>query len=203
MKSAACLGWVGAVVISTTWAQAQYQTVIYNSGVEITGYAASNNAMLDVTLAIPDSLNGLPVTSIGSNAFQNCDTLTSVTLPNSVTNIGPYAFENCYNLTRVVFGHNLASIGHMAFSGVCVEHVTIPKSVTSIGDWAFSYCGNMLIMDFKGEPPTLLGNSVFKGDNAVTLYYPLESKGWAAQFGGRPTAVLSNSAPDAATTSSP
>ncbi|MBQ8322570.1 MAG: leucine-rich repeat protein [Clostridia bacterium] len=36
---------------------------------------------------------------IGSNAFYNCDYLTSVTIPDSVTSIGGYAFYNCDNLT--------------------------------------------------------------------------------------------------------
>ena len=56
------------------------------------------------------------VTSIGGNAFYNCISLTSVTIPNSVTSIGSYAFIYCTSLTSV----------------------TIPSSVTSIGDWAFS-----------------------------------------------------------------
>ena len=35
------------------------------------------------------------VTTIGSNAFYDCDGLTSVTIPNSVTTIGSYAFSGC------------------------------------------------------------------------------------------------------------
>lgn len=38
------------------------------------------------------------VTTIGSSAFSDCDSLTSVTIPNSVTTIGSSAFELCiYN----------------------------------------------------------------------------------------------------------
>ena len=71
---------------------------------------------IDITIA--DS-----VTKIGANAFDNCDSLTSVTLPNGVTSIGSCAFYNCDSLTNV----------------------TISESVTSIGDSAFSYCGKLAL----------------------------------------------------------
>ena len=35
------------------------------------------------------------VTSIGNSAFYNCNSLTSVTIPNSVTSIGNSAFYGC------------------------------------------------------------------------------------------------------------
>ncbi len=41
------------------------------------------------------------VTSIGNNAFFDCNYLTSATIPNSVTSIGEYAFNACDNVTDV------------------------------------------------------------------------------------------------------
>ena len=58
------------------------------------------------------------VTEIGDHAFYYCDSLTSVTIPNSVTEIEDCAFEGCRGLTSV----------------------TIPNSVKSINDYAFQYC---------------------------------------------------------------
>ena len=58
------------------------------------------------------------LTTIGAEAFAWCESLTSVTIPESVTTIGEWAFAHCDNLTSV----------------------TIPDSVTTIGNDAFAAC---------------------------------------------------------------
>ena len=81
------------------------------------------------------------VTSIGNGAFQECISLTEVTIPNSVTEIGQYAFYNCTGLTSVTIPNSVTSIGNYAFSSCSsLTSVTIPNSVTSIGDKAFRDC---------------------------------------------------------------
>src|ERR1019366_6238186 len=90
--------------------QAQYTDATNNGTITITGYTGSGGAV-----TIPDTINGLPVTSIGSYAFQNYTSLTSVTIPNSVTNIGRNAFQGCTRLTSVTIGNSVTSIGNYAF----------------------------------------------------------------------------------------
>lgn len=81
------------------------------------------------------------VTQIGDHAFENCTTLTGITIPESVTSIGNYAFQNCASLTSITIPETVTSIGEGAFSGCKnLSDITIPDSVTDLGDNAFSGC---------------------------------------------------------------
>ena len=84
-------------------------------------YGVSDYTGNGTHVVIPSTYKGLKVTSIGSFAFRNCSSLTSIVIPDSVTSIGDYAFRNCSSLTSV----------------------TIGSGVTSIGDYAFYSCSNL------------------------------------------------------------
>ena len=57
-------------------------------------------------------------TAIGDNAFADCTSLTSITLPpHSLTSIGRGAFSGCSSLTSITLPNSLTSIGRGAFSG--------------------------------------------------------------------------------------
>ena len=83
-------------VTTTGWAA----TLTYEGNA--TGWSITDcNTIASGVLYIPSSIGGFSVTSIGSYAFLNCSSLTSVTMPNSVTSIGVSAFYNCTGLTSV------------------------------------------------------------------------------------------------------
>jgi hypothetical protein len=63
-------------------------------------------------LTIPSTINGIPVTSIGVQAFLNCSNLTSVTIPASLTFIYGEAFGGCANLKTVMFEGNAPSVAY-------------------------------------------------------------------------------------------
>ena len=67
--------------------------------------------------------------------------ITSVSIGGGVTSIGENAFENCDNLVKVVIPGNVTMIGENAFSYCdALTSVTIPNSVTSIDAYAFAGC---------------------------------------------------------------
>ena len=109
----------------------------FNSSTNSYSVIGYENITLSDIVVIPDTYNGPngshPITSIDSYAFNNCRSLTSVTIGNSVTSIGKYAFLNCSNLTRVTIPDSVTSIADSAFKGCRgLTNITIPESITSI-----------------------------------------------------------------------
>ena len=97
------------------------------------------------------------VTSIGASAFATCTGLTSMTLGNSATNIGSSAFFRCSGLTSVTIPDSVTSIGSSAFDGcTSLTRVTLPNSVTRIGHEAFMNCTKVTNFTFLGNTPALV-----------------------------------------------
>lgn len=89
--------------------------------------------------AVPDHIDGVPVTEIGSQAFSNCLSLTSVSLPETLSVIGDYAFSGCISLPSVTIPAVTEKIGDYAFSGCSkLETITVPENFTNFGYKSFN-----------------------------------------------------------------
>ena len=128
---------------------------------------------------IPDTLGGNSVRSIGNFAFLGCDSLTSVTIPDSVTSIGYAAFTLCSSLTNINASSgnsNYFSVNGILYNKNKTELIccpsgyhgsfSIPSSVTNIGDLAFGACSSLTSVTIPNSV-TSIGYTAFSACSSL------------------------------------
>jgi hypothetical protein len=113
------------------------------------------------------------VKTIDNNAFQGCENLTSVTIPDGVTTIGESAFASCPKLSAISVSPENTNFssedGVLYDKGQFVLHTypagkkditfTIPSSVTTIGGYAFQGCDSLATLTISGAVTTIGGGA--------------------------------------------
>ncbi|MBQ1177958.1 MAG: leucine-rich repeat domain-containing protein [Bacteroidaceae bacterium] len=108
------------------------------------------------------------VTSIGELAFIECNSLTTINIPEGVTSIGEGAFAFCSSLTAINIPESVTSIGDGAFEHCeSLTSITLPEGLTSIGKCAFMYCSNLTSINIP-EGVTMLEKGVFQSCSNLT-----------------------------------
>jgi hypothetical protein len=104
------------------------------------------------------------ITTIGDYAFEDCDSLSSVSLPN-VTTIGDVAFLGCTSLSSVSLPE-VTTIGNGAFQNCeSLSSVSLPE-VTTIGGSAFEGCESLSSVSLPAV--TTIGNYAFEDCDSLT-----------------------------------
>lgn len=157
-----------------------------------TAEVTSNPFRFSGAIDIPGTIefNGITysVTSIGDDAFAECDYMTSISIGNNVTIIGSYAFFGCDDLASVTLGNSVTNIEYAAFYHCpSLTSIVIPCSVTDIEDFAFYSCTGLTSITCEGvTPPSCNGDYVFYNvEKSIPLYVPAgraetykEANGW-------------------------
>lgn len=110
-------------------------------------------------VVIPEKIAGKPVTEIAEDAFQFCENLTSVEIPDTVQTIGKNAFWSCHKLQHVTLPKNLAAVGDNCFRscGLLAE-LEIPVTLQKIGLDAF--CDTAWLKNQQTENPLVQVNHI-------------------------------------------
>lgn len=153
-------------------------SIVYGSPVEINGLwytliskvhqaeivAEPSGKLYTGDIVIPEHITydnvEYKVTTIGTYAFAQCMSLTSVSIPNSVTYIGPGAFYACLSLEKIDIPNSVKKIDYEAFIITGLKSVTIPNSVESLGNRVFFGCSRLKKVTI-GSNVTSIGTSAF------------------------------------------
>lgn len=160
-----------------------FNYVLHDNKVFLTKYKGESS---DAT--IPAYIEGYPVifykrvfeSSIAENvvleeglnfiddyAFYGCDTIKSVTIPNSIISIGSYAFYDCDGIETIEIPDSIEMIGNYAFySCNSLETVDIGKGVLKIEPFTFANCNSLAEVVFSDELKEI-GESAFE-NTAIT-----------------------------------
>ena len=207
-------GFVLKAEAATEYTEGYYTyTVDYNGNARIEDVDTS----ISGSITIPSTLGGYPVTCICSTAFEECISITSVTIPDSVTSIGWSAFEECNGLTSITIPNSVTSIGDSAFYGCTgltsvtigngvksIEYdlfrgctgltsVSIPDSVILIDDNAFDDCTGLTSITIP-DSVTIIGDFAFYGCTglaSVSIPDSVTSIGQSAFYGCTGLAIVS------------
>ena len=146
-------------------------------------------------LVLPEGNQQVP-----SGAFENCQSITSVSVPSSVGTISYRAFKHCNNLCGVTLQEGLEEIGNVAFQD-CIKltSLTMPSTLKRMGYRPFNGCTNLYSLIMLATEPPIYTEAVMEGEEAqifqdelvghCALYVPQGSKSryenspaWARKF---------------------
>ncbi len=152
------------------------KSVVIESGATSISRWAFNNCQNLTSISMPDS-----ITSIGEGAFNYCVSLSNVEIPAGVTIIEYRTFYQCSGLLNVIIPESVTSIDERAFEGCSsLTSITIPDSVTSIGDSTFRKCSSLTSVTIPSSV-TSIGSSAFRDCSSLTdVYYSGDETDWDA-----------------------
>ena len=129
-----------------TFAHSALKNITFGGNEKTIGKQAFEDCDNLAKITIPNS-----VTSLGTHVFLDSDILTDVTFGTGITEIPQNAFEHCDALKKLVIPYRVTSIGSNAFlNTIAFTDITIPRATTSIASNAFSYPDKLTITGVSG-----------------------------------------------------
>lgn len=132
--------WLWLLLVAPLGLRAQFAYTVNNNQIVITGYPEGGSA----SVVVPDWINGLPVTEIGSTAFAFRTSLTSIAIGTNVARIGANAFQGCVSLAAVTMDEGVATLGDDAFYACRnLTSIRLPDSLGVLGHRVFWECSRL------------------------------------------------------------
>lgn len=142
-----------AIVTAVAYCEGKYRSSVATFASIIVPYLNDSDLTVDASgvitsyngtkssFTIPDTVNGITVTGIGSSVFEGKN-ISEIVLPRSVTSIGQNAFKDC-SVMKTIFANGVTTVGDNAFYNcIWLKNIYL-GSIKSVGKYAFySVCSD-------------------------------------------------------------
>lgn len=118
---------------------------------------------------IPAEIDGLAVKVIENSAFEDCEKLRSISIPDSVIHIGEGAFLGCESLKSIKIPDSVIYIGAFAFAGIGLMSIVIPDTdnIRYIRRGTFLNCDNLKSVTIP-DGVRVIEREAFRGCESLT-----------------------------------
>ena len=125
---------------------------------------------------VPSILDGREVTEIGCQVFYGNETMTDITIPNTIKVIQEEAFAYCSGLNHVTLPEGVVSLEDDAFYCAGLASIALPESLEKIGENTFAGCENLLCIQIPDQVISIGGNAFSCCNQLEDVIFPKSLK---------------------------
>ena len=134
-----------------------------------------NNAFSDCESLVSAEL-AEGITSIGDGAFTGCYDLEKINIPNSVTSIGYDAFDSCWALTSLELPSGLSKLGSSAVIFTAIKELTVPHGVKVVDSYLAAYNDNLTTVTIEDGVNEINDHAFWSCENLENVTIPKSVK---------------------------
>lgn len=149
---------------------AEGNSVFYTNGNCLINKNTKTLVLASTNTIIPDDGS---VTNIGTQAFEGCKSLETITIPPCITKIYGMAFKGCSSLQEVTIPYGITEINPETFKGcTSLKSVHLPNTLTIIERAAFAECKSLSSIDLPESLTTLSTSCFYECDGFTSFFIP-------------------------------
>lgn len=117
---------------------------------------------------VPDS-----VTTIKNSAFRLCENLNNINLPDSITSIEDGIFMDCSKLESIAIPEKITTIPKDMFECCSsLKNIKLPGELQTIGEFAFYACNSLKTIEIPNSVKTIERDAFLSCESLESIIYP-------------------------------
>lgn len=153
--------------------QRNYGYLDIDSVCAVSGYTGTLPAELTIPSTVTIDGKTYPVEGIGACAFENCETLEKINLPNTLKLIFRHAFFGCTSLQSVTLPDSVLLIDDEVFYNcTALHHIELSNNLKQINDQAFGFCKSLEEITFPDSLEIIMRHAFVDCHSLKSAFIP-------------------------------